>query len=62
MMAQMSLVSLGVKVVSVAPGVEDLVVSSMVAVIVTAMVLGFLCGSIAFGVVESCCRCVKWKF
>jgi hypothetical protein len=65
MMAQMSLVSLGVKVVVASvPGAEGLLVSSMVVVLVMVMAFGFwlVCRSMAFGVVEQCCRCVKRKF
>lgn len=43
MTAQMSLVSLAVKVmVASVPGAEELLVSSMMAVLVVAMALGFL--------------------
>jgi uncharacterized membrane protein YccF (DUF307 family) len=58
MMAQMSLVSLGVKIVSVALAVEAAAVSSMLVVMFCFWLLrwgDFLC------VVDQFCRCVKLK-
>jgi hypothetical protein len=62
MMAQMSLVSFGVKVVVASvPGAVELLVPSMVVVLVMAVAFLFwqLCGMVAFGMVSGGCWCVK---